>query len=302
MNKDIRDAFFDRICEYAIQDKNVIILTDDIDIFSLQRFKKEYPDRFLNPGVAEQHIINMAAGLAASGKKVMVCGIGSFVTMRCFEQIKVNICSMGLPVIIVGLGIGLSFAFDGPTHHGINDVAIMRTLPEIEIFNPIDERSSVWAADIAYASKNPCYVRIDKGIMPDLLDNKDSSDWKEIAALSDLNILTTGYATQLCRGLISNVGHFDICRLKPIDEQKLMLVARQSKGLITIEEHMSGGLFSIVAEILSVNNVFTPLKKITLRDGQYLEYGSREWLCNKNGLSSNSILSGIYNFMKVLHV
>ena len=168
MPKDIRDAFFDRICKYAFRDDKVVIITDDMDIFSLRKFKRTCPNRFINAGVAEQQIINCAAGLAAEGKKVIVCGIASFVTFRCYEQIKVNICSMKLPVVIVGLGVGLSFSFDGPTHHGIQDISVMRSLPEIDIYNPCDTDSAQKCADIAYLSECPVYVRIDKGMFPDI--------------------------------------------------------------------------------------------------------------------------------------
>ena len=99
---DYRNAFFDELVKIAIADKNVIFLTADTDADSLLKFKKKYPDRFINTGVAEQETINLAAGLALSGKKVFVYSLLPFITMRCFEQIKVNICSLKLPITIIG--------------------------------------------------------------------------------------------------------------------------------------------------------------------------------------------------------
>lgn len=303
MSKDIRDAFFDYICECAFQDENVVIITDDMDIFSLQRFKKHHPERYFNPGVAEQQVINLAAGMASSGKKVIVCGIASFITLRCLEQIKVNICSMGLPVVVVGLGVGLSFSFDGPTHHGVSDIAAMRSLPEINILNPIDEYSAAAAAEIAYKSNEPCYVRIDKGVMNNVYDSSELSTLKgytEILPVSDFNILSTGRITHLLCEIASGFGLLDVYRVKPLNSQFILELATRSRGLITVEEHMSGGLFSMVSELLSRHDVFKPVKGIGLNDGQYLEYGSREWLCDSNGLSRAEIIQKMNAFKEVI--
>ena len=106
---DYRNAFFDELVKIGIKDRNVIFLSVDTDADSLQIFKKKFPERFINTGVAEQETINLAAGLALSGKKVFIYSLLPFITMRCFEQIKINICSLKLPITIIGLGTGLSF-------------------------------------------------------------------------------------------------------------------------------------------------------------------------------------------------
>ena len=106
MEIDIRDAFFDEVSNIAKQDHTVVIVTNDMDVFSLRKFREEFPQRFIDVGVAEQNLINVASGLASTGKKVIVFGILSFLTTRCYEQIKLNICGMKLPVVIVGIGPG----------------------------------------------------------------------------------------------------------------------------------------------------------------------------------------------------
>ena len=115
--RDIRDCFFDEVFDLACRDTQIIVVTNDMDIFSLRQFKKNFPERFINVGVAEQNMINIAAGLASCGKKVVIYGITPFLIYRCFEQIKFNICSMSLPVVFAGVGVGLAFSYDGPTHH-----------------------------------------------------------------------------------------------------------------------------------------------------------------------------------------
>ena len=136
-NKDMRDAFFDEIYLESFKNPDLIVITNDMDIFSLRKLKKQRPNQFINVGVAEQNMINIASGLASTGMKVIIYGIAPFVVFRCFEQIKMNICSMNLPVSIVGIGSGVSFAFDGPTHHAIQDISVMNALPEMSILNPL---------------------------------------------------------------------------------------------------------------------------------------------------------------------
>ena len=147
----------------ACQDKDLVFITADADAFSLRKFKNDFPDRFVNVGVAEQTMVLLATGLAMCGKNVFIYSIIPFITQRALEHIKVNICSMNLPVTIVGCGAGLSFGFDGPTHHATQDISAMRSLPDMQILSPCDARSSSMCAEIAHKSNQPTYVRLDKG-------------------------------------------------------------------------------------------------------------------------------------------
>ena len=128
---DIRDAFFNQLYEIAAQDRNVVLLTADMGAMAIDRFRRELPDQFINVGVAEQNMVSVAAGMALCKKKVFIYAIAPFVTMRCYEQIKVDISGMCLPVTIVGAGPGIAYDFDGPTHHAVQDMAIMRALPNM---------------------------------------------------------------------------------------------------------------------------------------------------------------------------
>ena len=190
MQKDIRDAFFDELYQIGSTDRDVVILTNDMDVFSLKEFRNNYPEQFINIGVAEQNMINVAAGLASCGKKVYIFGILSFVTFRCYEQIKFNICSMNLPVTIVGMGSGLSFGFDGPTHHAIQDIIVMNALPEMMILNPSDSRSAAACAHISYKAGTPTYVRIDKGQYPEFYITSDNFNrgLKILRKIGEINI------------------------------------------------------------------------------------------------------------------
>lgn len=298
-NIDIRDAFFDRIFDIATKDKNVIFISADTDAFSLRRFRKEMPEQYINIGVAEQNMITVAAGLGMSGKKVFIYAIIPFITMRCYEHIKNNICSMNVPVTIIGLGPGLSFGFDGPTHHGMQDIGVMRTLPEITIFNPCDGLSADACAVNAYKSKVPVYVRIDKGKFLTLYDEKDNflNGLKVIKKISDINIVSTGFmshraievADELSKHSL-DVGVIDLYRIKPISKNLLKLIY-QSKQLVTIEENsIVGGIGTVISELITDNGISTPLKRIALEDKQYFDYGSREWLHHNYRIDTNSIV------------
>ena len=159
--KDIRDIFFSSIAKFFKKDKKLKILTNDADVFALQKLRGH--KRFIDVGVAEQNLINISAGLSKNNFKSIVYGFCTFLTFRCYEQIRFNIASMKANVKIVGIGPGFSFPNDGPTHHGIHDLFIMHLIPEMEIINIGDNSLANIVGKKLFQIKNPTYVRIDKG-------------------------------------------------------------------------------------------------------------------------------------------
>lgn len=286
MNRDIRDGFFDEISEIATKDPRMIVVSDDMDVFSLRDFKAKNPHRFVNVGVAEQNMINVAAGLASCGRRVLVYGIASFVVLRCFEQIKFSICSMNLPVTIVGIGSGVSFSFDGPTHHGIHDLAVMRTLPEMSIFNPCDSVSAMLSAKYCMLSSGPSYVKIDKGTLPTFYSESDTATWKFVwSSDKEICLVSTGYFTQIAEtvGKRLNMSVIDICQIKPLS-MNLINTLKKFHKIISFEENvLSGGLGTALLEAgLSVDRLAMP-------DRQLLLYGQRHWFHSQFRLDENSL-------------
>jgi len=299
-NKDVRDAFFDEVYELASKDKNVIFISADADAFSLRRYKKELPDQFINVGVAEQNMVLLATGLALSGKKVFIYSITPFITMRCFEQLKVNVCSMKLNVSIVGVGCGFSFSYDGPTHHATQDIAIMRTLPEVAILNPCDEQTAQQAATICYEQNSPTFVRIDKGTYNKLYNKKECNDGlKEISNKSKIKIISSGYMTHKSLEITKDLREFglmvdvvDLYRLKPLNESALIDIIKKSDLIFTVEENtLIGGIGSMICEIIADNSLNVKLKRLALNDEQVLDFGDRDWLIEKSGLGKKKILN-----------
>jgi len=310
--KDMRDAFFDQVCEIGAVDKDVIILSNDMDVLSLKRFRENFPDQFINAGVAEQNMISIAAGLASTGKKVYVYGITPFVVFRCYEQIKFSICSMNLPVTIVGVGSGFSFGFDGPTHHAVHDVSVMRALPEMHVFNPSDEALAAACAMVLDGFKSPSYIRLDKGVFP-RLHTKFSGEYlnpfifdKGARILFDseekndnIIIFSTGtlasdifWSTKEYR----NVFLVDVWRLHPTpaDELSFVFKKRDCKQIITIEEHAyTGGLGSMITEFCADNSINIPIKRIAVRDEHSFNYGNRDWFRRNHKIDRDSLREAV---------
>ncbi len=169
-------AFFLQLEKIGKKDKNIFFMTADHGAWALAKFKKNLKNQYLNVGVSEQNMASVAAGMALNNKKVFIFSITPFVTQRCIEQIKVDICFPNLPITIVGNGSSLTYAFHGTSHQSIEDVAMMKSLPNLKIINPVDNQTSREAVNIAYNSKQPVYIKLDKGFFPDLnLKNSELS-------------------------------------------------------------------------------------------------------------------------------
>lgn len=285
--KDIRDAFFDEVAHFAMKDPDVVILTTDMQVNSLVEFQLIHSDRFINIGVSEQNIMNVAAGLASTGKKVIVFGILSFLTTRCYEQLKINICEMNLPVLIVGIGTGLSFSFDGTSHHSTSDISLIRQLPNVQIYNPICADSAALVATEVMKFISPTLVRLDKGTFPQFKGVTDIQfDQLTFQEEHPENvILITGTITEfveyiLNRGQlpIDKFEMFGVVQVWPLSKTLEQILAKASKIVIVEENTKSGGLFSIVSEYVADKNFKVEIVCYALNSSEIVQYGSRAWL------------------------
>lgn len=305
---DMRDAFFDELYTMAKNDPDVVFLTADMGAYSLVRFKNDLGSQYINVGVAEQNMVNIAAGLALGGKRVFIYSIIPFVTLRCYEQIKVDICCMNLPVTIIGVGAGFAYGSDGPTHHATQDIAAMRALPEITILNPSDSVMSAAFAKIAYKNSSPTYVRIDKGTFPLIYDEKSSDFSEGLAELregDDATIISTGImvhkALEVAEILLArsiSAGVIDLYRIKPLNIEALLKFIGKSRLIVTLEENtIIGGIGSMVSEVLSDNIKFIPLRRIAIPDQHCFKAGDRESLHTLYNLDIESIVKNILDWL-----
>lgn len=270
--KDFRDAFFDALYDLALRDERIVLLSDDFGAPSLDKYRSDIKSRYFNIGIAEQNMIGLAAGLALSGKIVFAYAIAPFITLRCFEQVKIDLCLMNLHVNLIGVGAGFSYGTAGPTHHAVEDISVMRTLPNISIYCPADAMSAAALARVSLEESGPKYLRFDRGITPSVYTQRDhfsaSEGFGTLSRGDSLCILATGKITGTALSVANRLRELhnvhasviDVNRLKPFNVDRFLSVARTAKGIVTLEEHiLAGGLGSIVAEIMCDHAVYKPL-------------------------------------------
>lgn len=294
--QDMRDSFFEELFRVASKDKNVLLLMADQGAHSMKKFEEKIPRQLVNVGIAEQNMISVAAGLALCGKKVFVHAISNFTTIRCYEQIKVDLSIMDLPVTIAGVGAGFTYGSDGPTHHANQDIAAMRAIPGMRILNASDSVSLSAFPHLAYRLPQLTYIRFDKGNVPALYDASHNflEGLSEIKKGDNTVIVSTGimvhHAVTIANDL-GNLGVIDMYRLKPVPEKKLSTVLSRYKNIVVLEEHLAyGGLATIIADFLADTHMNKRFMRIGLPDAHSFVYGTREHMQEGVGLSYAQII------------
>lgn len=303
-----RDAFFNRLYEIAKNDRNVILVSADMGAPSLDKFRKDLSSQYINTGIAEQSMVTVAVGLALSGKKVYTYAIMPFVTLRCYEAIKINISLMNVPVTTVGVGSGFSYEDSGPTHHTTEDIAAMRLFPNMTILNTSDAVIASKMADISYKLPGPSYVRLDREVLPAIYkkDEDFSDGLKMLKSGKDVQIITTGNmvykALEISKKLAKSsidAGVIDLYQIKPVNVELLLKCLKQTKRVVTLEENLlAGGVGSVVTEILADNGKNLLVKRFGVPDKYYYAYGGRENIRSLCGLDEGTIIKEILKWMK----
>jgi len=304
-----RDAFFGKVYEIAKDDRDVVVVSADMGAPALDKIRRDLASQFVNVGIAEQNAITLAAGLSMSGKKVFAYAIAPFITLRCLEQIRVENAIMKFPVTIVGVGVGFGYEDSGPTHHLIEDVAVMRALPQITIHTATDSVMAAAFAGISCKMKTPNYVRLDREALPDLYHNNSdfSSGLRVLKESKDCYIIANGNMTHIAldivnrlKGRKSNIGVIDLHTI-PINEALFLRTIRGIKKLISLEEHfLPGGLGSAVCEVLNDNKICIPVKRLGLTPdkGYCYKYGGREVIRKYYGLDRENLQKKITDFLR----
>lgn len=300
----MRNAFADEITKLAGIDERVVLLSGDIGNKLFDRFKERYPTRFYNCGVAEQNMISVAAGLALSGLRPVVYTITPFTTTRCYEQIRVDLCYHRAPVVIVGTGSGLSYAELGPTHHSLEDLSIMRVLPDMTVLAPCDDAELRAGLAGALQLSGPAYVRIGKKGEPRVHETLEGFRIGRAVTLSrgtDVCLIASGTvvatanaAAQALRERGFSAGVVSMPTVKPLDTACLSEAFATCRLVATIEEHSRiGGLGSAVAEWCTEQPQARAQHVIFGTDDRFLhEIGSQEYARRVNGLALESIVLG----------
>lgn len=300
-----RDLLIDQIFEYAKKDKDVYFLSADLGAKALDQFRAELPKQFIHAGISEQNMIDVAAGLAQCGKKVFVYAMAPFVTYRCYEQIKVVLGSMNLPVTIIGIGAGYSYDDAGPTHYAIEDITCMRVIPQIEILSPSDDISTLEAARLAYEEPKLRYIRLDRKSLPNVYNTPPVHGITQIKTGDAIAIVTNGFMFQKAVRVVEyfdkkgiKIALIDIFKIKPIQQEELKHTLSPYSKIIVLEEHfLDGGLGSIIAENLADIGVFKKLLRLGIKEKYFFDNGGRDYIHKLSGIDENSIIEKIEKFL-----
>ena len=298
-----RDAFWNKVYELAKRDKDIVIITADMGAPSLDKIRKELGAQFVNVGIAEQNAITIASGLALSGKRVFAYAIAPFITLRCLEQIRVENAIMNIPITIVGVGAGFSYEEAGPTHHLLEDVGVLRTLPNIKIHTTTDSVMAAAFAEITCNSKNTDYVRIYRQTLPSVYKNSAdfSKGFNVLKKHKDTYIISSGSMVQMALDSSKrfDIGVIDLFTL-PISEE-LLYVIKKCKKIVTIEENfLPCGMGSAVLEFLNDNKADIKLKRIgiSLEKGYCYKYGGVDVIRKYYEIDGDSVYKQVKDFIK----
>lgn len=300
----MRNTIINGIHAACRENKDIIFLTGDIGYSVIEKFVAEFPDRVLNTGIAEQNMIGVAAGLALAGKKVFVYTIVPFATMRCFEQIRVDMCYQNLDVTIVGIGGGYAYGTLGTTHFGLEDLTLMRSLPNMKVVAPADPFETAQLFPQLLSAGGPCYIRLNRGGEKTLTENAQSPQLGVGSVLktgTQVTIFSIGTITEVALEAATmlaaeniDVEVIHMHTLKPFDVEIVKDRARTRKAIVTLEEHtIIGGLGSAVAEVLAENASAIPFHRIGVEDQYYSRIGKQDFLRAQAGLSVAAVVEKI---------
>lgn len=304
----MRNAFAKEITALASERADVTLLSGDIGNRMFDRFKLAAPERFFNCGIAEANMMSLAAGMALSGLRPVIYTITPFTTTRCLEQIRVGVAYHQAPVVIVGTGSGLSYAELGPTHHSLEDMAILRTLPGLNVVAPADSRELVAQLREALDAPHPTYMRIGKKGEPLLhADNAELGigkanllrDGEDLLLLGVGPIL--GEALQAAEALSSSglsVAVASLGGVKPLDGAFLGEMVRRFPRWLSLEEHgITGGLGSALLEWLAEHHPGSvTLRRLGVPDIFLHELGNQTYTRRQLGLDAQGLSQAITSF------
>jgi len=265
----MRNTVINLIYKAAKQDKNIFVISGDAGFGVLDQFQRDFPKRYLNLGIAEQNTISFASGLALAGYKVFVYNIAPFVMYRCYEQVRNDICYQELPVTLIGIGSGVTYAPQGVTHYSVEDVAIARTMPNLTIFSPADHYEAESCAEYALKSRGPVYLRIAKSGEPKIHQGKPKDINKPVILKKGKNVAVIFYGSvgieviKAVEGISHKPKIISMPKLQPIDFDALKNELKTIHIIITVEEHfIEGGLGSILSDWIVAGQL--PLRLIKL--------------------------------------
>lgn len=306
----MRNAFASSLVEYAQNDPKVVLLSGDIGNRLFDRYKQAFPKQFYNCGVAESNMISVAAGLALSGLKPIAYTISTFNLFRPYEQIRLDVCYHNLPVVLVGVGGGFSYGSLGGSHHCIEDIALMRTLPNMQVVCPADPLEVQALLPKLLDQNHPVYMRMGKKGEQELNTPIANCSWGSGMILTegpDALLLSTGTILKEVldaqkqlkeEGIDVTVAHFPW--VKPLDTHLLNQLFTSFPTAIVCEEHLlASGFSSAITEHLQDSNQSIKLIRMGIKDRFSSPIGSRNFLLKQNQLDKDAIVNNVKHQLEV---
>ena len=309
----MRTAFIETLFELAGRDSRVCLIVGDLGYSVIENFAKSYPNQFVNAGVAEQDMVGIAAGMALSGKIVFTYSIANFATVRCLEQIRNDVCYHSANVKVVAVGGGVAYGMLGASHHATEDLAIMRSLPDMVVVAPGDPIEAALATRAIAARPGPAYLRLGK--TGEKLVHSSPPDFQIGKAImvrqgSDTTLIATGAMLPTgvevsdrlaASGVSARV--LSMHTLSPIDNAAIEAAARETPFIVTLEEHsITGGLGSAVAEVLAgMEGSRAQLRRLGLPPRFNSRVGDQRYLRTVHSLDPDGVTSSINSILENVH-
>lgn len=308
--KPTRDGFGIGLVEAGKQDESIVALTADLkESTRVEGFAKEFPNRFFEVGVAEQNLVTIASGLANYGKVPFITSYATFSPGRNWEQIRTTVCINNVPVKVIGCHAGLTVGPDGATHQALEDIAIMRVLPNMAVIVPCDSEEARKATLAIAQTNKPAYLRLGREKMPQLTTTEThfevgKSYYVYETEGADVTVIACGalvyesiIAAQMLGDQGINVNVINMHTIKPIDREAIIHAAQSSGAIVTAEEHqIAGGLGSAVAEVLA-EEFPVPIEYVGVRDS-YGQSGTPAELMKYYKLDSSAIQVAVHDVLK----
>ena len=302
-----REAYGMALAEFGEKYDIVVLEADLSKSTKTDTFKQKFPDRFINCGIAEANMISTAAGIASCGKTVFASSFAIFAAGRAWEQVRNSVCYPKLNVKIGATHAGISVGEDGATHQPIEDISLMRTIPNMVVISPTDAAQSRWAVEAAIQHDGPVYLRFGRLGMPAIYDENQTFELGKGVQLQDgkdVTIIATGLmvpeamkAAKMLTGEGISARVVDIHTIKPIDKDIIIKAAKETGAIVTAEEHnIIGGLGSAVAEVV-VENAPVPMLRVGIQD-KFGKSGKPDVLLKEYGLTAENIVKNAKEVIK----
>ncbi len=304
----MRTAFIKKLMELAEHNSRIMLLTGDLGFGVVTHFAERFPKQYLNVGIAEQNMVGIATGLALSGKVVFTYSIANFPILRCLEQIRNDVCYHHANVISVSIGAGLCYGSLGMTHQATEDIAILRSLPYLDVLAPGDPQEAAAATEWLSQGRGPAYLRLGRAGEP--IVHSNIIDWKfgkaiEVRSGNDLTMISTGTMLKTAMdtaSLLDEKGiHAQVLSMhtiKPLDKEAISTAVEKTGVLVTLEEHSRiGGFSSAIMEALVEMELNPRFKTIALPSEFCKTVGDQKYLLQHYGLDPLSIENSILKFL-----